>query len=101
MKRIIPVALLAVFLAGSINTTAWADDKRDDVLRRRAEINALKAHGVYHQGARHYENRYHRQPVWQGPPYGNAWGYRKHKSKRMNRWQFNRLHDRFHNRFGY
>jgi hypothetical protein len=88
-----------MILAGSMSATAWADDKRDDVLRRRAEINALKAHGIYHDGFPRYENRYRPQQAWQGPPYGNAWGHRKHR--KLNRWQFNRLHDRFHNRFGY
>src|SRR5690606_37323645 len=99
MKRTIPVALAALILSGGLSASAWAHDKRDDTLKRRAEVNALKAHSIHRHNAPNYISYHQARNNWQAPPHGKAWGHRK--QKKLNRWQYNRLPDRFHNRFGF
>lgn len=107
MKRILTLGLLALLAAGSMSTSsAWAD-KRDDVLRKRAQIQSLIDRGLYvpgerpmiWNGARYvrytgdpinanygntppryaygYGNNNYNSNRYMNVPNGNAWGWRR------------------------
>jgi hypothetical protein len=116
MKRILSLGLLALLVSGSLST-AWAD-KRDDVLRKRAQINALIDKRLYLPGAQpriwngHRYVSYNGDPIqarygrlpggynqvprqYAHVPQGKAWGWhRQHPDFRAN----NRGHWQAHHR---